>query len=212
MPHVHSPLQGSQLHRVPRCWGAANATVPLALSKVLLMFWFSTDSKKCKLGFPTAAVHAFLEMRMQLWVSLFPLPWETCCHLGLGVRNWPGYTETGIKLYMRNKQTTSSPVENIEVPLLFRDDKMDKGEKQVSVSQPGQQRIPKAGQCLHCFNTSSASPLKGPNDKDTEGFFLFAVCFPSNKYTSCTVRIPSFSLFFFFSKIETCQGCIQRFQ
>lgn len=105
--------------------------------------------------------------------------------------------ETGIKLYMRNKKITSSPILNIEVTLLFRHDKMDKGEKEVSVIQQGQQRIPKAEQCFHCFNTSSASPLKDPNDKDTEGFFLFAVCFPSNKYTSCTVRIPSFSLFFF---------------
>lgn len=79
--------------------------------------------------------------------------------------------------------------------LLFRDDKMDKGEKEVSVIQQGQQRILKAEQCFHCFNTSSASLLKDPNDKDTEAFFLFAVCFPSNKYTSCTVRYHPFILF-----------------
>lgn len=126
------------------------------------------------------------------------LSWETRYDLGLDARNWPGYTEAEIKLYMRNKKITSRPILNIEVTLLCTDDKMDKGEKEVSVIQWGQQRTPKAEQCFHCFNTSAASPLKDPNDKDTEGFFLFAVCFPSNKYTSCSVRIPSFSLFIFF--------------
>lgn len=146
-------------------------------------------------------------------VSCFPR--ETCCDLALGVRNWTGYTGTGFKLYMGNqkkKAKKSSPILSIEVVLLFRDDKMDKGEKEVSVIQWGQQRILKVEQCFHCFNTSFASPLKDPNDKDTEGFFLFAICFPSNKYTSCTVRIPSLSLSLSFFKIKTCQGCIQCLQ
>lgn len=133
----------------------------------------------------------------------------------LGVRNRPSYTEAGIEMYMGTTKIPSSPVVHIDVTLLFRASKMDKEEKEVSVIQWGQQRILKAEQCFHCFNTSPASPLKDPNDRDTEGFFLFAVCFPSNKYTSCTFIIPSFSLlsffFFFFFKIQTCQEYIQCF-
>lgn len=96
-PTLHSAPQGPSMARGKRR-GASCTLWSLA------ELWFSTDLKKRKPGISGDALHAFLQMWMQYLISLFCLPWEIHCDLGLGVRNWPGYTETGIKIYMRNNK------------------------------------------------------------------------------------------------------------